>query len=191
MRYWKRSNELRTHIEEHLKSLQEYSCIHPMCQEQFQDEMGLRYHLADIHGLQKAIWDRSKSPRTVFGESPESQLDKHFKRNGTKRKFNQTDDEHCKPKRLSKKARESNASPNKTGQRQDLRVVQWKPPNPATCFSDSKGDNVHIIQDLDFADTEHASKYLRSSPADDVHTHTLRRGSLSVSHPVLKCRWMV
>lgn len=61
---------------------------------------------------------------------------------------------------------------DKIGQRQDLRVVQWKPPNPATCFSDFKGNNVHTIQDLDFADTEHAPKYLRSSPVDDVHART-------------------
>lgn len=98
MRYWKQSNKLWAHIEEHLKILQEYSCTHPMCQEQFQDEMGLCHHLADIHGLQKAIWDRREQPVTLSGQSPETKLDEHFKRSSWKRMSNQTESEHLEPR---------------------------------------------------------------------------------------------
>lgn len=116
MRYWKQSNKLWAHIEEHLKILQEYSCTHPMCQEQFQDEMGLCYHLADIHGLQKAIWDRREQPVTLSGQSPEIQLDEHFKRSSWKRMSNQTESEHLEPGQQLKKARVCSPSSCSTGQ---------------------------------------------------------------------------
>lgn len=172
MRYWKRSNELRAHIEEHLKTLQEYSCTHPMCQEQFQDEMGLRYHLADIHGLQKAIWDRREQPVTLSGQSPEIQLDEHFKRNGRKRTSNQTESEHLEPGQQPKKARVFSPSSRSTGQLQDLRVVQWKPPNQVTCYSNPKEDGSHTMRGF-AASEEPMPKCLRSSTIDDDHADSL------------------
>ena len=172
MKYWKRSNELRAHIEEHFRTLDEYSCTHPMCREQFQDEMGLRYHLADIHGLQKAIWDIREHSVTPSVQSPETQLDEHFKRSGRKRTSNQTEDEHLDRGRQLKKGRIFSASSNSTSQLQDLRVVQWKPPNPVICFSEPKEDGSHTIRDLNcgFAALEgHMPKHLRPSIIDDDH----------------------
>ncbi len=57
MSVWKRSNELRAHVNEDIKRMRDnYVCSHPMCNVKFDSEMHLRYHLSDIHGMNKAIW---------------------------------------------------------------------------------------------------------------------------------------
>lgn len=57
MRFWKRSNELRSHLINDMKMMcGKYVCSHPMCQVKFDSETQLRYHLSDTHGLHKAIW---------------------------------------------------------------------------------------------------------------------------------------
>ncbi|KAL4958731.1 uncharacterized protein BDV14DRAFT_186161 [Aspergillus stella-maris] len=63
MNVWKRSNELRAHVNEHIKRISgNYFCSHPICQAKFDSEMQLRYHLSDIHGMHKAIWDQVGGP---------------------------------------------------------------------------------------------------------------------------------
>ena len=143
-----------------------------MCWEQFQDEMGLCYHLADIHGLQKAIWDRREHSVTLLIQSLETQLDEHFKRSSQKRMSNQTKGEHLDCERQSKKVRIFSASSVSTGQLQDLCVVQWKPPNLVISFSEPKEDGLHTIRDLNCgfaALEEHIPKHLRPSIIDDDH----------------------
>ncbi|KAE8306329.1 hypothetical protein BDV41DRAFT_570023 [Aspergillus transmontanensis] len=57
MNAWKRSKELRAHVNEDIKRMRDnYICSHSMCNVKFDSKMYLRYHLSDIHGMNKVIW---------------------------------------------------------------------------------------------------------------------------------------
>ncbi|KAL4746587.1 hypothetical protein BDW72DRAFT_197529 [Aspergillus terricola var. indicus] len=63
MNAWKRSNELRAHVNEDIKQMSgNHFCSHPVCNIKFESEMQLRYHLSDIHGMNKAIWAQVDDP---------------------------------------------------------------------------------------------------------------------------------
>lgn len=63
--YWLNGGNLRQHIEEqHMRGIQ-WSTTKPACgcAQTFDNERGLRHHLHDAHGLNKAIWLNPKPPR--------------------------------------------------------------------------------------------------------------------------------
>ncbi|KAJ6105933.1 hypothetical protein N7512_009450 [Penicillium capsulatum] len=63
--FWLNSGNLRQHIEEqHMRGIQ-WSTTKPACgcAQTFDNERGLRHHLHDAHGLNKAIWLNPKPPR--------------------------------------------------------------------------------------------------------------------------------
>lgn len=65
LQYWLRTDNLKRHIEEeHLPEIQ-WPTTKPICgcTQTFENDHGLRHHLHDIHGLNKAIWLNPKPPR--------------------------------------------------------------------------------------------------------------------------------
>jgi hypothetical protein len=63
LHYWLKSGNLKQHIEE--RHLPEFKWPTKQlicgCTQTFDNERGLRYHLHDIHGLNKAIWQNPKN----------------------------------------------------------------------------------------------------------------------------------
>ncbi|OJI99576.1 hypothetical protein ASPVEDRAFT_520307 [Aspergillus versicolor CBS 583.65] len=116
---WKRSNELRAHVNEDIKRMSDnYICSHPLCNVKFDSEMHLRYHLCDIHGLNKAIWtqvgDLGKSPKN---KGVNDQVTSHA--GAGKRKGQDLLGQKEKKRRQVGQ-----------GRPEDLQIIMWEYPDP-------------------------------------------------------------
>lgn len=116
---WKRSNELRAHVNEDIKRMSDnYICSHPMCNVKFDSEMHLRYHLSDIHGMNKAIWsqvgDLGKPPKN---KGLNDQVTSHA--GAGKRKGQGLIGQREKKRRQVGH-----------GQPEDLQIIMWEYPDP-------------------------------------------------------------
>ncbi|RHZ51559.1 uncharacterized protein CDV56_105238 [Aspergillus thermomutatus] len=113
MKDWKRGNELRAHVNKDIKKMRgNYVCSHPMCQTKFESEIQLRYHLSDIHGLHKAIWDEADDP----SEKEDSAQAAFCVSTGKKRQHGRVG------QRGEKRQRAGN------GQGEGLQIIQWECP---------------------------------------------------------------
>ncbi|KAJ5711789.1 hypothetical protein N7488_005945 [Penicillium malachiteum] len=65
LNYWLTTTNLKRHIEEQHMLERQWHGAKPICGcgQTFDNELGLRHHLHDAHGLHKAIWLNPKTPR--------------------------------------------------------------------------------------------------------------------------------
>lgn len=153
MNAWKRSNDLRAHVDGHLKRMtgttKAYTCTHPMCQEGFSNEMGLRYHLNDVHGLQKAIWVMDEKHIDVSEEDVETQLETCTETKGKKRKLNKAE-ENSTETRPQKKERFSVRSSSRPAKVEGLQIIPWQPPVSTMPPTDFKKNTCANVEDLNW-----------------------------------------
>lgn len=148
MRSWKRSNDLRAHVNGDLKKMAKigkYMCTHPMCKDAFADEMGLRYHLSDVHGFQKAIWAMDEQHIDIPEEELGTKSSACIGRNGGKRMLNMTEASDMEPQPQKKKVQRSVRSPGDCTVGEDLQIIQWQPTIASTQlnkFSEKTPGNV-------------------------------------------------
>ena len=130
MRSWKRSNDLRAHVNGDLKKMAKmgkYMCTHPMCKDAFADKMGLRYHLSDVHGFQKTIWAMDEKHIGIPDEELGTQLGACVAAKGEKRMLNTVGESGTESQPQKKKVQRSIRSPGDYTAVEDLRIIQWQP----------------------------------------------------------------